>query len=250
MSIDADDEFRGPARARRPRAALFLKIGLSLLLTYVCFRSAFSVAKLTYISMGESALILVLSGSLAYFGVLLAVGKWVSRAITVTSRTAYWNGGLTYLPLAISAMFIKIFMGHTGIESSVYPIRILLIVLLLSDLFRYKELLSDLFLELWNRDVSSAPVNSTHVNLNPASAMNVRQIAFLAASYVLSGVLWTWLVIQYRYFSLSFISQSSWIMANLWIFVAFGWAGCIAIFFFIRQQIKRKQDVSKVQSSG
>jgi hypothetical protein len=247
MSIGADDEFRGPACGRRPKAALFFKIALSLLLTYVCFRSAFSVARLTYASIGKPALILVLSGSLVYFGTLLAIGKWVGRAPTMASRTAYWNGGLIYLPLAVSAVFIKIFMAHTRIESSVYPIQMLLLILLYNNVFGYK---SKFFPELWNRYIGPTAANSTRSQLNAAPAMNLRQITVFAMSYVFGAALWTWLVIQYRYFSPSLISQSSWVMANLWIFVVSGWASCLAVLLFVRRWSKQRSDGGKFSIGG
>jgi hypothetical protein len=225
---------------------LALAIVFGMIYFYV--RVAASVIALTYASTGRGGLLSLLSWSLVYFGIFESIAIWIWLHKDATARWLYLIMATPdFLALGAAALILKLFFEHSEMESRAYPLRILLIVI---SLFAVPSLSWVFFKLLRDRRESGGgdrqlhseagidAIGSSLRNADGWSKFNRSERSLLAASYICNSTLWTWLVIYYRYYAHSFLGQSSWVMASLWIFVAYCWGRCTGFVFGALQSAK------------
>lgn len=242
MNISSEPDEMRDCRAKQHKPWI-VGMAMQLGLTYVNVRSAIFVMALTYASAGKDGLIFVLFCSVVYSGTILAVRRWGRISADTAS---FWllciNGIPGFLVLGIIALIVKVFYEQSEIEPKAYPLRVLITICALLQLFHFTEFISKSFLawrkrgivesqrdgEIWS-DATYAHPRCTNVwkDLNELARF------WLITSYVLNSVLWTWLVIYYRHYCYSFLGHSLWVMVSLWIFLASCWFGCVALFICV-----------------
>ncbi len=242
---------KGPAvsscSVERPESRI-LAMALALGWTYVCVRAAVSVIALTYASTDREGLLFLLSGSLVYFGIYESIAIWVRLKRNAPAR---WlrliEGAPDSLVLGAIALTVRLFFKHSDMESRAYPLRILLVVVALSAVLSLSRGFPKLLRATrgsgaGGRQLHSEAENDAigikHGSADWWSSISAFQRSLLVVSYIFNSTLWTWLVIYYRYYARSFLGQSSWVMAFLWIFVAFCWANCAGFVFGALQSAK------------
>jgi hypothetical protein len=237
-----DPQLQNETSCRRPGASLPVRLALSLVVTFVCIRSAVSVVTLTYASIGRTGLILVVSCSLIYFVIVTVIAKWDRIAGNVPACYLYCIKEIpSFLALGIIAVVIEVFFGYNEIEPRAYPLRMLIIVFALFNPFSYGRFLPQSsrlrkigkVAENKRSGESSSEVIGAR-SMSEWLSTNALARSILVASYVLDSSIWTWLVIYYRYYSHSFLDQSVWVMSSLWIFLASSWVHCIGASVFVR----------------
>lgn len=212
---------------------------MSLGMSYVFVRSAESVVVVTYATMGMSSVLLVLSSSLVYLGMVVAIAKLGQKHKNANVGTLSWLKEVPYsLALGIIALIVNVWLEHSDVEPKAYSLRVLVIVGTSLCLFNYLRDMSKLFRYRRGREIIDMPsrgevesnmMYDTAGSVGWWSSLNARVRVLLVATYVLDSVIWTWLVINYRYYSHSFLGQSLWIMASLWIFLSSCWLHCANI---------------------
>ena len=238
-------EYGHDVARRKPRV---FGTALSFVVAYVDIRAAVAVAALTYASAGRGGVLSLIAWSLLYFGLRESIAKWARAREGATAAWLYLiDGAPDFLALGVLALVISVFLGHSAIESRAYPLRILLIVSTLYCLLSLSMDLRRLFearRESGSGDrqekseIGYGVIGTDRGGADGWKIMGLRARLLLVASHFLNSILWTWLIIYYRYFRVSFLGESSWVMAALWIFLASCWVGCVAVPFSAYQSIK------------
>lgn len=221
---------------KRRRAQHLVRLLLFFGITYVLLRSVASVIALTYAVAGEAGLLFVLSSSLIYSAVIVVVEKWIAGVEPIKHLS--WIKALPrYLPLGILAVFVEVLFKHTEIETRTYPLRMLIIVFALLIPFSYKRLLSESsfpgtsgeLVEAWWGEPLFNCKSVDKRCMNELADIDGRSWSLLLASQVSECVIWCYVIIEYRFYRESFLGQSVWIMASLWIFLASCGVRCLAL---------------------
>ena len=219
------------------KSRLVLRVAMSTCVIYVSARAAVSVLVLTYASVGKNGLLLLGSYSLIYLLLSIGVSK---QDLTFGRQSAQWLGwtrGMpSFLVLGIIAATIRIFLGHSAVDVAAYPLRVLIVVevplgllklsnsLFGSSTARHKDAAIE---EGKSHKVVVDAVGVAPRGTDSWAGMNGRARGLLVGSYSLNALLWTWMVIHYRYTGPPFLVQSFWVMLSIWIFLASSWLHCI-----------------------
>jgi len=239
LSPEPARAIHAPACSAQSRQSRIFAIVLLLGLTYVEVRAAVSVTALTYASTGRSGLQFLLSWSLVYFGIYESFGLWVRLRGNAKVRRLYRIGVASpFLALAVIALIVQLFFNYSEMGLRAYSLRILIVVFALFALLSFSMSLPRLIRarpesEVRDRhprdEVVDCAIGGNHGNANQWSTMNAFERSLLVVTCVFNTTVWTWLVIYYRYYVPSFLEQSSWVMAVLWVFIASWWLGCASI---------------------
>jgi len=233
------------AAHRKPR---ILMVTMALGMTFVNVRSAVSVIALTYESTRRSGVLWLLACSLAYFGIRESIARWGrAQRDTTPGWLCLLDGVPDFFALGMIAVVVKEFYGHSKVELMAYPLRILLLVVTLFSLWSLSKDLSRLIGARRetgtggrqpDAEIGLDTIGVSQGSVDGWTIMGPFERLLLVVSHILNSAIWTWLVIYYRYFRDSFLSQSSWVMIALWLFVAACWLGFVAVLFGAYQSTK------------
>jgi hypothetical protein len=187
------------------------------------------------------------------------IAKWDPAEGGAPARYLYWiMEAPSYLALGIVAIVIEVFFRYTEIETRAYPLRIIIIVSALSIPLKYRRFLLPGLTRLRKEGkvgeekwIGEATFKATGAGVRSVSdllSMNAQARSLLVASYILESAIWTWLVIHYRYYSQSFLGQSSWVMFSLWLHLASGWAFCVGLFVYLRSSTRLANSEARQES--
>lgn len=249
VSPEPASAIHAPACSAQSGQSRIFAIALLLGLTYVEVRAAVSVTALTYASTGRSGLQFLLSWSLVYFGICELIALWVRLRGSATVRRLYGIGVASpFLALAVIALIVKLSFNHSEMGSRAYSLRILIVVSALFTLLSFSMSLFKLIRarpesEVRDRqprdEVVDCAIGGNHGNANQWSTMNAFERSLLVVTCVFNTTVWTWLVIYYRYYVPSFLEQSSWVMAVIWVFIASWWLCCASVVLAAFQAAKK-----------
>lgn len=232
MSTNREHNVERSFKAELQRGLFF---GLIMLLGWTYFVASVitSTFELTYASALDWRLLTVLTSSLIYFGIVVTTRRWGLIMKHSNASTVLWTTGVpSFLLLGIIAMIWSVSLEQSEINMEAYALQVLMAVCALQTpvyLCRYvcksfmalrapgfvdKERRNDLWASTMR---SSQPTTMEWRNMSPRARFTFVAIHFCSAA------LWTWLVIYYRYICHSFLGQSSWAMAFLWLFLATEW---------------------------
>lgn len=201
--------------------------------TYVVARAITSAIKFTYAPALNCRLLTVFASSLIYFGIVVASRKWGRIMKHSNTLTILWATGVpSFLVLGIITMIWSVSFEQSEMNIGAYALQVLIIVCALRTLIllcryvyrSFKALRAPGFVDkermndLWSGAIRISPPNTLNWRNMSAKARFI-----FVATHFCNSALWTWLVIYYRYFCHSFIGQSSWTMAFLWLFLASEW---------------------------
>lgn len=245
----------GPEHDKARQKTWIPEVLLSLGLAYVFIRSAASVLAFTYASVGKPGVLFLLLCSLLYFGFVSALARWESIQKYASVCWLHWINGMPgSLILGIIAMLAFAFLHDSQIVQGAYAIRVLLIVCAMSN---FSSLLRKVFRQIAAKtgrstidgrrsvEIGSKTTDAVLVTMDGWKSMTSAARFLLASSYVFDSVLWTWLVIHYRYYDHSFFSESSWIIASLCAFLLSCWlhsAGAFIMSFRRVAQVPKVKD--------
>jgi hypothetical protein len=249
MALDAWSDDGG---SDTHRSRLVLRSGLSICLIYVSARAALSVLAITYASLGKNGLLLLGSYSLIYFSLSIGVAKLDLTFGRQSSQRLGWTRGMpSFLVLGIVAAIIRIFLGRSAVDIAAYPLQVLIVVevplgllklsnsLFGSSTARHKDAVIE---EGKSHKVVVDAVGVAPRGTDSWAGMNGRARGLLVGSYSLNALLWTWMVIHYRYAGSPFLVQSFWVMLSIWIFLASSWLHCILAILSAGRWIKPQTD--------
>ena len=241
-SPEPESSYHRDKGRRKPR---YFEISLSFGLTYVFVRSAVSVLALTYTSIGKIGVLFLLLCSLLYFGFVSVLAKWELVQKNAAASWLYWIKGIPgSLALGIVAMIMMVFSRHSWIVQNAYALQVLLVVCALSSSISF--LMKVFHIKSCPKMGLNTP-GAAHGDMDGWISMNPWARVPFVASYGFDAVVWTWLVIHYRYYSHSFLLESSWIMTSLWILLASFWMHCAGVFLVACRWIRYK-DASSIRS--
>jgi hypothetical protein len=225
----------------------WIRVIVSLGMSYIFVRSAESVVFLTYATMGKIGALFVLFCSVVYFGII-TIMKLGKKQGDAKARTLYWlKEAPNTLALGIIASIVMVCFEHSEVEPIAYSLRVLVIVCAFFSLYSFSGELYKLFRgrsagQIVDRKMSgemeSNVMGTTDGTVEWWSSMNSRTRVLLVVCYLMDSVLWSWLVIYYRYLSHSFLGQSTWIMASLLIFLSSCWLHCAGVLFIAYRWVK------------
>lgn len=231
------DTNRTPYVERYLRAELQRRVffGMAMLLgwTYVVVRAMTSAIELTYASALDYRLLIVLTSSLIYFGIVVAARKLVTMMKYSNALIVLWITGVpSFLALGIIAMIWSVYFEQSEINIRAYALQILIVVCVLHALVHLCHFVCKSFMALRTpgivdkermNDLWSSTITTSQPNTLKWRNMSGRARSFFVATHFCNAALWTWLIIYYRFICHSFLVQSSWTMAFLWLFVASEW---------------------------
>jgi hypothetical protein len=234
-------------RQSGPEAGLQMRLlsGMAILLvvTYIIVRGAVSVMERTHASTGDYGLFVLISGSLIYFGIVALVRKWGSIKKDTSPRKLLWvKGAPGFLALGVIALISKVFLERSETEIRAYALRVLIVVCALHTLVHLISFVRKSSMALRERGIVdkqriselwSYAVGAYQPSTIGWKDMSVWARFFFVSTHYFDAALWTWLVIYYRYSCHSFLGQSSWAMASLWLFVASRWFCCVGLFLCV-----------------
>lgn len=216
------------------------EIAMSLGMACMFVRSAISVMALTYASNGKVGVLLLLWCSLLYFGFVTVLEKWELIQKNASVVWLYWIKVVpASLSLGVIAIIIMVLLGNSRIAHRAYALQMLIVVCALSSVTSFSIKVFQLFRAAFGggaierQQLLQMGSNRAGIALGSMDgwkSMKPGAQLLFVASYILDSVLWTWLVIHYRYYSHSLLVESPWIMASLWIFLSSCWLHSVGAF--------------------
>jgi hypothetical protein len=250
--MNSGEQRTGQGSSKSRSGPWVVEIPMSFVLAYVLIRGAASALVLTYASDGREGVLYLLLCSLFYFGFVWILTRWELIQKGVSASWLYLiKGAPESLCLGVIAVIAWAFMRDSEFARKAYAIGVLLI---LSAITNFISALKKLLLRVgawpWpdpiegQRFIRSGVISADAVagGMDGLKNVNAAKPFSLAACYVLDSGLWTLLLIHYRYYSHSFLVESSWVMVSLWVFLLSCWLHSAGAFLMAYRWSKSRRD--------